>query len=90
MRFLILVVSLAYADNSAPPAAQPILLREIDAAKKLGDDFDPRKLDGHHLGLYIDVYRSHDGWHAFLGEDHESCCEEPEDVKPPVSWREIA
>jgi hypothetical protein len=84
VRILFFLVSLAYADNSAPPAAQAILLRELEAAKKFGDDFDPRKLDAHRLGIYIDVYRSDDEWHAFLGEDDESCCEEPDYVKPPI------
>jgi hypothetical protein len=90
VRFLILWVALAHADSSVKPPAQAILLREVEAAKKFGDDFDPRKLDQHHLGLYVEVDRSFDEeWSAFLGEDDENCCEEPDSVKPPIWNHEV-
>jgi hypothetical protein len=81
MLILLLIADVAIGDGG-------LLLRETKMAARLGDDFDPLKLDPHHLGQRLDLSPSSqpDEWYLQLGEDDESCCEEPDYVKPP-RWK---
>ena len=84
--WLLLLAGAAWADATVASQEQGLLFREVSAAARLGDRFDPREVDPHHLGQYVEVYLSYGTWEAFLGEDDEDCCQEPDYVKPPV-WK---